>query len=64
MQHPTDSIVHTPAIVIPVVKHWLERDIPQWDHHEGQIGRYNDNNAFMMNHQVHCLYEALTPRLV
>ena len=25
------------AFVTPVVKHWLEREIDQWVHHEGSI---------------------------
>ena len=27
MHHPTDRIIHTTAFVIPVVEHWLEREI-------------------------------------
>ena len=27
MQHPRDRIAHTMAFVIPVVEHWLEREI-------------------------------------
>ena len=27
MHHPTDRIAHTTAFVIPVVEHWLEREI-------------------------------------
>ena len=30
MHHPTDKIAHTTAFVIPVVEHWLEREIAQW----------------------------------
>ena len=37
MHHPTARIVHTMAIVTPVVEHWLERTIAQWVHHEGWI---------------------------
>ena len=37
MYHPTDSIAHT--FLIPVVEHWLEREIAQWVHHEGSIRR-------------------------
>ena len=32
MHHPTDRIAHTTAFVIPVVEHWLEREIAQWVH--------------------------------
>ena len=32
MYHPTDRITHTTAFVIPVVEHWLEREIAQWVH--------------------------------
>ena len=32
MHHPTDRITHTTAFVIPVVVHWLEREISQWVH--------------------------------
>ena len=31
MLHPTDGIAHTMAFVTPVVEHWLEREIAQWD---------------------------------
>ena len=31
--HPTDRITHTTAFVIPVVEHWLEREIAQLVHH-------------------------------
>ena len=31
MHHPTDRITHTTAFVTPVVEHWLEREIAQWD---------------------------------
>ena len=37
MHHPTDRITHTTAFVTPVVEHWLEQEIAQWDHHEGSI---------------------------
>ena len=39
MLHPTDRIAHNTAFVIPVVDHWLEREIDQWVHHEGSIRR-------------------------
>ena len=32
MHHPTDRIAHTTAFVMPVVEHWLEREIAQWVH--------------------------------
>ena len=32
MHHPTDRIAHTTAFVTPVVEHWLEQEIAQWDH--------------------------------
>ena len=31
MHDPTDRITHTTAFVTPVVEHWLERKIAQWD---------------------------------
>ena len=31
MHHPTDRIAHTTAFVIPVVEHWLEREISSSD---------------------------------
>ena len=37
MHHPTDRITHTTAFVTPFVKHWLEREIAQWVHHEESI---------------------------
>ena len=39
MHHPIDRIAHTTAFVIPVVEHWLEREIAQWVHHKGSIRR-------------------------
>ena len=32
MHHPTDRLAHTTAFVTPVVEHWLEREIAQWNH--------------------------------
>ena len=32
MHHPTDRIAYTMAFVIPVMEHWLEREIAQWVH--------------------------------
>ena len=32
MHPPTYRIAHTTAFVIPVVEHWLEREIAQWVH--------------------------------
>ena len=37
MHHPTDRIAYTTVFVKPVVKHWLEREIAQWDHHERKL---------------------------
>ena len=31
MHHPTDRIIHTTAFVTPVVEHWLEQEIAQWE---------------------------------
>ena len=31
MQDPTDRITHTTTFVTPVVEHWLEREIAQWN---------------------------------
>ena len=31
MHHPIDRITHTTAFVTPVVEHWLEREIAQWE---------------------------------
>ena len=31
MHHPTDRIIHTMTFVTPVVEHWLEREIAQWE---------------------------------
>ena len=41
MHHPTDMVSHNTAFVTPIVKHWLEREIDQWDEwmNEG-IGRW------------------------
>ena len=32
VHHPTDKIAHTTTFVIPVMEHWLEREIAQWVH--------------------------------
>ena len=32
MHHPTDKIVHTMAVIIPVQEHWLEQEKAQSDH--------------------------------
>ena len=37
MHHPTDRIAHIMAFGIPVMEHWLERDIAQWVYHERSI---------------------------
>ena len=37
--HTTDRITHTTAFVIPVVEHWLEREIAQCFHNERSIRR-------------------------
>ena len=39
MHHPIDRMTHNTAFATPVVEHWFERDIAQWVHHEGSIGR-------------------------
>ena len=36
---PSHRIAHTTTFVIPVVEHFLEREIAQWVHHEGSIRR-------------------------
>ena len=30
MHHPTDKIAHTTAFALPVMKHWLERELATW----------------------------------
>ena len=38
--HHIDRIAHTTAFVTPVVEHWLEREIAQWNPpHKGSIRR-------------------------
>ena len=37
MHHPTDSIAHIMAFVIPIVEYLMERDIAEWIRHEGSI---------------------------
>ena len=39
MHYPTCRITHTTAIAIPVVEHWLDREIVQSVHDEGLIRR-------------------------
>ena len=53
MHHPTDRIAHT-IFVKPVMKHWLEREIAQWVHHEDQF-----NNPCTMSK---CSYHGATSR--
>ena len=36
MHHP-DRTAHATAFVVPVVEHWLERQIAQWVHHKESI---------------------------
>ena len=31
MHHPTDRITHTMAFVTPIMEHWLEPEIAQWE---------------------------------
>ena len=45
MINPIDRIAHIMAFVIPVVEHWLEREIAKWIHHEGS-GRKEGNVLF------------------
>ena len=35
--HKQDSTYH--GVDVPVVEHWLEREIAEWVHHEGSIQR-------------------------
>ena len=35
----SDRMTHITAFVIPIMEHWLEREIAQWVHHEGSIRR-------------------------
>ena len=37
MHHPADMITHTTVFVTPVVEHWLEREISQWDNEQWSI---------------------------
>ena len=53
MHHPTDRIAHTTAFVIPVVEHWLEREIGQWVHHEGSIRRPITPRANALTTELH-----------
>ena len=39
MYHPTERIAHTTPFVIPVVEHWLQRNIAESVHNEGSIRR-------------------------
>ena len=40
MHHPENGIAHTTFFVIPVVEHWLEREIAQMDRGRGQLPVY------------------------
>ena len=56
MHYPTDRMTHTMAFVIPVMDHWLEREIAQWvhpmkdrsddpSHHERRSYKRKEGNA-------------------
>ena len=53
MYHPIDRIAHTTAFITPVAKHWLEREIAQWVHHEGSIRRPNAPRANALTTVLH-----------
>ena len=58
MHHPTDRITHTTAFVIPVVEHWLEREIAQWvHHHQGSIRRSITPWANALTTELHLAHE-------
>ena len=59
MLHPTDRITHTTAFVTPVVEHWLEREIAQWVHHEGSMGRPIAPRANALTTELHHTSEKL-----
>ena len=40
MHHPTDRITHTTAFDTPVMEHWLEREIAQWEYRDKVIHIY------------------------
>ena len=42
-------IAHTTVYVIPVVEHWLEREIAQWIHQERFIPRVDGPSRFNTN---------------
>ena len=50
MHHPTDMIIHTTAFVMPVVEHWLEREIAQWVH---PMKDRSDTHHTMSEHSYH-----------
>ena len=53
MHHPTDRITHTTAFVTPVVEHWLEREIAQWE--TTNVSLYNVLFWGLIDHFVICL---------
>ena len=50
--HRQDSTYH--GFVIPVVEHWLEREIAQWVHHECTL--YHRATSHSQAYQMHAIY--------
>ena len=53
--HPTYRIAHTTAFVIPVVEHWLEREIAQWVHHDRTLLPWSYISLFVCTKTVHAM---------
>ena len=51
MHHPTDRIAHTTAFLRPVVEHWVEREIAQWEIQE----MHTSHIAIILRIEVRCV---------
>ena len=67
MHHPTDRITHTTTFVTPVVEHWLEREIAQWEGFQddnARVHRVRIVTAHLQQHDIYGLpWPAMSPDL-
>ena len=58
LHHPTDRILQTRAFVTLIVKHWLEREIPQWVHYNKSIWQPSALRALYHRATSHSVFGA------
>ena len=62
MHHPRDRIIHTTAVVTPVVEHWLEREIAQWVLHAVWYLPFTDSpRKHTVTYHFRCHYTKSNP---